>query len=240
MDRSRTNPSADKREDIPRYATRCCDGPADVRPAHDLPRAISDRLQGKPDARSGHIVVVLLGIPRRTPQGITVIGPRIGDVTLDAEHGPVGGVAQVVKSRAAFDVATAKRHLRIRRIDIPAAPVRQLQGSQIRVIAVDEKGAIRYPRRCGPGSNAGERTARCNLGDRTIVHEHELRVDPRVIVDVVMDKCAGGVALVRPLEVVQRGEVVKRRGPGRQLTGGRVEVLSALSGVVESGHEGGG
>ena len=62
-----------------------------------------------------------------------------------------------------------------------------------------------------------------------------------MVVDVVVDKCTGGITLVRPLVVVQRGEVVERRAPGRQLTGGRVEVLSAgLSGVVESGHEGGG
>ena len=69
-----------------------------------------------------------------------------------------------------------------------------------------------------------------------------------MVVDVVVDKCTGGITLVRPLVVVQRGEVVKRRAPGRQLTGGRVEVLSPgfprgrvnLPGVVESGHEGGG
>src|SRR2546429_5302211 len=41
------------------------------------------------------------------------------------------------------------------------------------VIAVDEPGTIRHARRRGCGSRAGERTARCNLGDRTIVRSEE-------------------------------------------------------------------
>src|SRR5207248_6840587 len=104
LHRGRSDPAVLEREDIIRYATGCSDNPAGVRPTHYLPGSIGDRVQGIAHARFGHIVEVLLGVARRTPQGVRVIGPRIGDVAPDAEHSPVGGVTQVVISRAAFDV----------------------------------------------------------------------------------------------------------------------------------------
>src|SRR5690606_15043783 len=59
-----------------------------------------------------------------------------------------------------------------------------------------------------PGAGAQEGAARCNLCGRTVVHEHELSVDARVLTEVVVREHSSRVALIGALVVIRRREVV--------------------------------
>ena len=94
---------------------------------------------------------------------------------------------------------------------LPRKPTIRLSGSpQIvqtgfrhqRVVAVD-------------GERIAEVAGRGDLRERPVVHEHELeiRLDRRA--DLIVRKCTGDVALVGPLEEVQRSEVVEVLSAGR-------------------------
>ena len=73
----------------------------------------------------------------------------------------------------------------------------KLIGAEKRVVAVDR-------------NRVAEVTGRSDLGDRTVVHEHELHVGLQRVGDFVVGEYAGRVTLVRTLVVVQRREVERR------------------------------
>ena len=148
-----------------------------------------------------------------------VVLPVLPDVALDAEHAAIRGVSDVVLATAAFDVATPDADVR------EAVPVRvrcrTQHGEHLplheRVAAVAGHGVLAVR----------EHARRGDLRDRAVVHEHELAVDLGRVRDVVVHERRHRPALVRPLPVVQRAEVV-------QVVNGRM--LPASSATVRLGR----
>ena len=78
---------------------------------------------------------------------------------------------------------------------VTRAQDRLLLRAEQRVIAVDRQ-------------SVAEITRRRNLRHGAIVHEHDFKVGMQCWADFVISKKAGGITLVRTLEVIQRREVV--------------------------------
>ncbi len=142
---------------------------------------------------------------------VRIVAPRLGDLALDAQHLAeiVRGV--IVDARTALDAAAGEvqqnivtRHVRIARETPPGPKVAwfaaMLPGEQIVAISLRAEQRIRAAdHRCCERKG----TAGAVRGLRGIAREHELRVHIRMIVDVVVQECAGRVALGLTLQVAQ-------------------------------------
>ena len=154
---------------------------------------------------------------RGAVQQVAVIAPRLVQITLHAEQDAIFGVTDVVGARTAFNVTTANidRHgtghivAGVRRGDLGRRThLGQHRRRDLRVVTVDEITAADRRVR----SAAEEDAARRDLGDRIVICEHDLRIDVRLGVDLIVRKGAEGVTLVRTLEVVDRTEIIGVHG----------------------------
>src|SRR5262245_63885274 len=121
-------------------------------------------------------------------------------------------MTQVIDARATFDVTTTYLDRDVAEVRIARAPRVELRRRQERVIAVDQLPTEEWRL---AGAAAEERARRRDLRQGAIVHEHELGVDAGLVAEVIVREQARGLALVRTLIVVVRGEVELVRGRPR-------------------------
>src|SRR5580698_4219215 len=104
------------------------------------------------------------------------------------------GVGNGIDATSAFDVASADQYRGgVRRV--ASAPGADLGGREERVRTVE----------C---AQVDKNAAWRNLRRRFVVHEHKLRVNSGVFIELVAQERAGGIALVGPLEEIERAIVV--------------------------------
>ena len=146
---------------------------------------------------------------READLAVHVVGPRVVDLALGAEHLADRVLRVVVLAAAAFHVTTTDVGLeavggsaRVLRLVLGergrVAERRLLRRGEQRVRAADREHRL-----------AEEGPRRAVLRLRGVPREHRLRIDVHVVVHVVVQERAGRVALCRPLEVAQRAVVVR-------------------------------
>ena len=184
-------------EDVPRHAARI--GARKNRLAHrPAGDGIRDHVQRVLDARDRHVVVVSLGQLRDRVRPVDVVTPDIVDLALVPDDEPPALVLEIVPTRCAFHIAPADEQENIvGGIGHTAAPGTDHARRELRVGAIDLVG-----------TGAVERARARDLRDGAVVDVLNLRVQLGVLIEAVVRKGAGGIALVRTLVVVQRAEVV--------------------------------
>src|SRR6185503_18899718 len=98
-------------------------------------------------------------------------------------------VPQIIEAAAAFYVTPTDVDQHIRRAAVSATELLHHVRRQKRIVAVDRAAA---EERRLPRTAAEERTARRNLRARAVVHEHELRIDARLVAEVIVREQAAG------------------------------------------------
>ena len=212
-----------QREDVVGHAVRIV--AAGLRRAADRPIRTADDVEGAGQAGHREVIEIGLGEVRPAILIVDVIGPGRIDLALDADDRAILDVLQIVTATAAFNVApqdleeaaiVGRAGHRIREQEggiagladrraigraeevIRGASDRQLLRGKQRIVAIDAERVAEVAR-------AGD------LGDRAVVHEHELEIGTDALGDFIVGEEAGGVTLVRPLIIVQRAEIVRRR-----------------------------
>ena len=106
---------------------------------------------------------------------------------------------ELADARATLDVTTRDHEIRIGKTRRAAVADKAKQArAQERIRTVDRGGVVEV---------AGLR----NLRRRLVVHGHELRIDRRMLVEIVVQERAAGITLFRALKVIQSAVVEERQ-----------------------------
>jgi len=181
-----------------------------------------DDVEGVADLGGRHVVQVGVRQVHDAVLEAGIVIPALGHLAPHARDQAKILVLDVVLPVAAFDVAAADVQVVARGGAAigesrggSAAPSRKLSGIQEWIRAIDR---IRIAE-----EGAGGR----DLRNGAVVHEHGVRIDDGMLVELVVQERAGGVLLVRALIVVQRAVVEARavREGNQRAAGPRVASL---------------